>query len=49
MTRDERMARREALYESGSIFASEDMCGEGEHPLPCGLCDECEDQGVLDD
>ena len=46
-TRDERCSRRDSLAETGSIFSVEGECGEDR--LPCGVCDECVSQGVLDE
>ena len=46
-TVDERESRRAALIESGSLFA-DDITRCGAEFLPCGLCNECVAQGVLD-
>lgn len=42
-TTNERITRRDELTATGSMFA--DQCGADS--LPCGICDECAEQGVL--
>lgn len=44
-TRTQRIERRDRLAELGSTWADEDDCGKD--LLPCGICDECVDEGVL--
>ena len=46
MTKAQRIARRDELIASGSLFATPETCGEDR--VPCGICDECIDNGVLD-
>ena len=41
-----RLQRRSELQTSGSIFAAEGECGRDQ--LPCGICWDCEVEGVLD-
>ena len=44
MTRSE---IRSHLEKNGSLFSEEGKCGQD--CLPCGLCDECAEAGILDD
>ena len=45
---DARRSRRNELAEEDDLnFAEEGCCGED--GLPCGVCDECEKQGLLGD
>lgn len=47
MTKAEREQRRADLISEGSLFEEESRCGLNR--VVCGLCDECAEQGVLDD
>ena len=41
-----RLEIRSHLEKNGSLFSEEGECGKDR--LPCGLCDECIEEGVLD-
>ena len=43
---DDRRKARDTLAARGSIFAAEGHCGDD--TLPCGVCDDCIEAGVLD-
>ena len=45
-TMSERRDRRDELSKTGSLWQSEDKCGDD--LVACGVCDECVDNGTLD-
>ena len=45
-TSDERHAARDRAIEAGGVFANEGECGK--EILPCGLCDECIENGLYE-